>query len=47
MSKVDMVFPTKLEDVPVLVKLVKVPFKALLALFVTVVIAELVPPAIP
>ena len=39
--------PTKLEEVPDLVKLVKVPFKVLFTLLVTEVIEVLVTPATP
>ena len=46
-SKLEIVLPTKLEEVPDLVKLVNVPFNALFALFVTVVIEVLFPPATP
>ena len=43
----EVVFPTILEEVPVLVKLVKVPFDALFALLVRVEMEVFVPPATP
>ena len=46
-AKLMIVFPIKLEVAPVLPKLVKVPFKALVVLSIAVVIVELLPPAIP
>ena len=41
------VFPIKFDVVPVLVKLVKVPFEALFTVFTTAVTDALLPPAIP